>query len=156
MIYLNWRVCAGLAKIRSAKETCVFSQIIIQLSCIPVDCFYSVGYIPGFAVFVQCRGSNAINIEHLIKMFRPMFSICSLLKVKLRRCILMCVTNLLYRIQCNVSKRATLLLSKLHAWIDKLDGCRMLSVNKFLKISFTFPTEKMRIAGIDNTKDLNV
>ena len=71
--------------------------------------------IPGFAVLVQCRRSNAINNEHFIKMFRPMFSIGSLLEVKLRRCILMSVTSLLSRIQCNVSKRATLLLSKLHA-----------------------------------------
>ena len=36
-----------------------------------------------------------------------MFSICSLLDVKLRRCILMCVTSL-SRIQSNVSQRATL------------------------------------------------
>ena len=80
-----------------------------------------------------------------MKMLRPMFSICSLLEVKLRRCILMCVTSLLSRIQCNVSKRATLLLSKLYAWIDKLDGRSMLSLNQFLKISSTFPTEKTRI-----------
>ena len=40
--------------------------------------------IPSFAVFVKCRGSNAINDEHFMKMFCLMFSICSLLEVKLR------------------------------------------------------------------------
>ena len=94
-----------------------------------------------------------------MKMFRPMFSICSLLEVKLRRSILMRVISMLSRIQSNVSQQATLLLSKLHAWIDKLNGCGMLSVNQFLKISSTFPTEKMSILsprGIANTKDLKV
>ena len=83
--------------------------------------FAPVDYIPGFAVFVQCRGSNAVNYEHFMKIFRPIFSICSLLEVKLRRCMLICVTSLLSRIQCNVSQRATLLLPKLHAWINNLD-----------------------------------
>ena len=85
-----------------------------------------------------------------------MFSICSLLEVKLRRCILMCVTSLLSRIQCNVSKRATLLLSKLHAWVDKLDGRRMLSLNQFLKISSDRKDANPFTDGIGNTKDLNV
>ena len=87
-------------------------------------------------LFRRCRGSNAINNnnEPFLKMFRPMFSICSLLEVKIRRCILMCLTSLLSRIQSNVSQRATLLLSKLHAWINKLDGRGMLSVNQLLKI----------------------
>ena len=110
------------------------------------------------SIVVQCRASNAINNEHFMKMFCPMLSICSLLQVKLRRCIWMCVTSLLSLIQ-NVSQRATLLLSKLHAWTDKLDGRSMLSVNQFLKISSTFPTEMMRILSsrrIANTKGLNV
>ena len=43
------------------------------------------------------------------------------------------VISMLSRIQSNVSQRATLLLSKLRAWIDKLDGRGILSVNQFLK-----------------------
>ena len=77
----------------------------------------------GFAAFVQCRGSNTINNEHLMKMF----SICSLWEVKIRRCILMCVASFLSWIQYYVPQRATLLHSKLHAWIDKLDGRSMLT-----------------------------
>ena len=63
----------------TTRESCVFLQIIIPYQ---QTVFAPVDYIPGFAVFVRCRGSNAINNESFMKMFRPMFSICSLLEVK--------------------------------------------------------------------------
>ena len=92
-----------------ARKLSIFANnnsIKLQTVFAPVD------YIRGFAVFMRCRGSNAINNEPFMKMFRPIFSICSLLEVK---SILMRLISLLSQIQSNVSQRATLLLSKLHA-----------------------------------------
>ena len=61
-----------------------------------------------------------MNNEHM-RMFCPLFSIWSPLKVKLRRCI--DVRNQLVILYC--------LHSKLHAWIDELGGRGMLNVKLF-------------------------
>ena len=49
----------------------------------------AVEYIPGFAVFVQYRESNAINNEHFMRMFPP-----NVFDLIASRCILMCVISL--------------------------------------------------------------
>ena len=64
MTYFNCWVCGGLAQIRRKKVAYYIlanNYFEIQLSSILVDCF--------------CRGSYAINNEHFMRMFCPMFSI---------------------------------------------------------------------------------
>ena len=90
--------------------------------------FAPVDGIPHFAVFVECRGSNATNNEHDLIAFRSQV-----------KTMYFDVRN---HLVISDSKRATLLLSKLHAWINELDGRGMLSVNQFLIISSTFPIDR--------------
>ena len=66
--------------------------------------FCSSDCISGFVVFVQYKGSNAINInEHFMRMLPPMFFnlIAFRSQVKTKYRILTCVTSLLSRIQNN-------------------------------------------------------
>ena len=92
MTRLNWRLCGGLGKIRSAKVanyTLGNNYFQIQLNYNQQTVVTTVEYILGFAVFVQHRESNAINNEHFMRMFPP-----NVFDLIAPRCILMCVISL--------------------------------------------------------------
>ena len=84
MTRFNWHLCGGLGKILSQIIIFTFNSIAYQQTVIaPVE------YIPGFAVFVQYRESNAVNSEHFTRMFPP-----NIFDLIASRCILMCVISL--------------------------------------------------------------
>ena len=48
------------------RKLCILVNNLIKLH---TSRLFLLQLIPGFAVFVQCRGSNAVNNEHFMKMF---------------------------------------------------------------------------------------